>query len=66
MSASHQVLEITRLEVDLDKEVVRTFSDENKKAMCIQKFLMSFMKFTYCEPQMCVTSLVLPSYPISS
>ncbi len=46
MAASYQVLEITRLEVDLDKEVVRTFSDENKKAMCIQKFLMSFMKFT--------------------
>ena len=54
------------LEMDLNKVVVETFSDENKKAMCIQKFLMSFMKFTYCEPQMCVTSLALPSYPISS
>ena len=66
MAASHQVLETTMLEMDLNKVVVETFSDENKKAMCIQKFLISFMKLTYCESQMCLTSLVLPSYPTSS
>ena len=54
------------LEMDLDMVVVETLSDENKKAMCIQKFLISFMKLTYCESQMCLTSLVLPSYLTSS
>ena len=39
MAASHQVLETTMLEMDLNKVVVETFSDENKKAMCIQKVL---------------------------
>ena len=53
-------------EMDLDMIIVETFSDENKKGMRIQKLLISFMKFTCCESQMCLTSLVLPSYPISS
>ena len=39
MAASHQVLETTILEMDLNKVVVETFSDENKKAMRIQKVL---------------------------
>ncbi len=39
MAASHQVLETTMLEMDLNKVVVETFSDENKKAMYIQKVL---------------------------
>ena len=39
MAASHQVLETTMLEMDLNKVVVETFSDENKKAMRIQKVL---------------------------
>ena len=29
MAASHQVLETTMLEMDLDKVVVETFSDKN-------------------------------------
>ena len=37
MAASHQVLKTTMLETNLDKVVVETFSDENKKAMCTQK-----------------------------
>ena len=39
MAASHQVLKTTMLETDPDEVVVETFSDENKKAMCIQKVL---------------------------
>ena len=39
MAASHQVLVTTILEMYLDKVVVETFSDENKKAMYIQKVL---------------------------
>ena len=36
MAASHQVLGTTVLKMDLNKVVVETFSDENKKAMYIQ------------------------------
>ncbi len=39
MAASHYFLETIILEMDLDKVVVETFSDENKKAMCIQSSL---------------------------
>ncbi len=39
MAASHQVVEISMLEMDINRVVVETFSDENKKAMRIQSSL---------------------------